>query len=70
MPEIRRYTVTEIREVSVSANSAADANRIAAVAFQEGQNSIGGIGKAGLPDVWGNTISQVRTVALGATEEV
>lgn len=59
MPEMRYFTVTEVREVEVVANSVVDAGRIAAAAFENGQNSDGGV-IDGPKGVWGNTRGRIR----------
>ena len=70
MPEIRRYIVTQTREVHVTANSAADAVRLADAAFEHGQNSDSGIARDKAPEgVWGNTESRIRTVETWAKEK-
>lgn len=64
MPEIRSYTVVETREVKVTANSAEDAARIAAAAFNNGQHRSDPGVLEGPAGVWGNTTSRVRTIGL------
>lgn len=68
MPEIRRYKVAQVREVEVEANSVTDAARIAAAAFEHGQNSDSGVANGKAPEgVWGNTIRRIREVSLEVT---
>lgn len=67
MPEIRRYTVTQTRQVRVDANSEVDAIRIADAAFTNGQNVDNSV-KDGPVGIWGNTVSRVRVVAVEAHE--
>jgi hypothetical protein len=49
MPEMISYTVTQTREVKVTANSMVDAIRIAEVAFDKGQNADCGINTKDIP---------------------
>lgn len=63
MPEIRRYVVTQTREVRVQANSAADAGKIAAAAFANGQNIDAGV-KNGPEGIWGNTDGRIQETSL------
>ena len=67
MPEIRRYVVTQTREVEVTANHAEDAVRIANAAFRNGQKGLDVID--GPSEVWGNTSSRVRQVEISAKEK-
>jgi hypothetical protein len=73
MPAIRRYRVTEIREVLVDANNPVDAVRIGAIAFTRGQSYDGRVDdrvkQEELGDVYGNTVSQIRTIDISATED-
>jgi len=70
MPEIRYFEVTETRKVKVAANSPDDAVRIAAAAFEHGQNSDYAVKNGHGPhDVWGNTISKVRVVKMKVDEK-
>lgn len=65
MPEIIHYTITQTRTVDASANNVTDAVRIAQVAFEHGQNSDNGVIEAHAPiDVYGNTTSRIREIAL------
>lgn len=57
MPEIRHYTVTETREVEVTANSSLDAAQIAAQAFKFGPN-------ATAEGVWGHPTSDIKQKSL------
>jgi hypothetical protein len=70
MPEMISYTVTQTREVKVTANSMVDAIRIAEVAFDKGQNADCGINTKDIPDdmkgVWGNTRSFVKEIDIHA----
>ncbi len=69
MPEIREYTVIEVRKVRVSANNPRDAVRIGACAFDHGQNSSQGILKEHAPEgIWGNTTHAIRVISLHAEE--
>jgi len=68
MPEIRRYTVRQEREVVVVANSAVEAAQIANSAFEHGQlvdNTI----KERPKDIWGNTTGRIRENRLEIEEE-
>lgn len=67
MPEMRKFVVTEIREVAVRANTTADAVRIADAAFTNGQDIENGV-IDGPPVIWGNTTTRVRQTALAAEE--
>lgn len=68
MPEIRRYRVTQIREVEVEANSHRDAIDIAHEAFETGQDSNGRL--ALKPEgIWGDSISKVKTVEVNCRRE-
>lgn len=68
MPEINDYTVVQVRQVRVTANSAVDAVRIAQAAFENGQNVERGVIRG--PDgVWGNTRSRIETVSISAHKE-
>lgn len=71
MPEIRHYTVRQVREVKVHANSAVDAARIAAAAFEHGHlGATTSVAAGKSPDgVWGNTMSRIREIDLHVTEE-
>lgn len=65
MPEMRTYKVMQTREVVVRANKHVDAVRIAAVAFEHGQDSNGGLRKDTGPEgVWGNTDSRIKEISL------
>lgn len=71
MPESRTFTVTESRTVRVTANTAADAVRLADQAFsgKSAQHGRGGLrSKEGLDGVWGDTTTWVRQVELNAQE--
>lgn len=69
MPEIRYYTVTQQRQVQVTANNVCDATRLAEKAFEEGQASNHGLwNKLGLDGVWGDTTSKIREISLHAKE--
>jgi hypothetical protein len=61
MPETRYYTVTQEREVKVSANSPGDAIRVAELAFK------GEMSKSS--DVVGNVQSPVRDREISARED-
>lgn len=63
MPEIVYYTVTQTREVRVTANNAEDAALIATAAFTNGQNSDAGV-IDGPHGVWGNTGSRIKVTGL------
>lgn len=69
MPEMRRYKVTQVREVFVKANTATTATQIAEAAFEHGQNQDGSvkIGK-GPEGIWGNTTSHIREIELDTKE--
>lgn len=70
MPAIRRFVVTETREVKVTANNAEAAVQIAAAAFKYGQNVDNGVANGKGPEgVWGNTASKIKTTAITAYEE-
>lgn len=70
MPAMRRYRVTEMREVYVDANSVVDATRIGGAAFEHGQDASHGVAQGKAPEgVWGNTVTQVRAIDISATEE-
>lgn len=66
MPETRYYKVKQERTVNVTANSIADATKIAIVAFEDGQTNGGQVMdlRAKLVDVWGNTTSVIREESL------
>lgn len=72
MPEIRYFTVTQTREVQVTANSATDALRLAGVAFDKGQASDGAVRSIDytedMKDIWGNTTSRIREKELVVKE--
>lgn len=68
MPEMIHYKVSQTREVSVTANSIVDAVRIAAAAFDNGQNRHHGVIN-GPSDVWGNTDTRIRVIDISAREE-
>lgn len=72
MPEIRYFTVTQTREVQVTANSATDAVRLAGVAFEKGQDSRGSVRSSDYPedmkDIWGNTTSRIREKEINIKE--
>lgn len=69
MPEMRRYKVSQIREVSVQANCAGDAVVLAEAAFTHGQDINHGIARdKGPTGIWGNTTSKIREVALSTKE--
>lgn len=65
MPEIISYDVSQTREVKVRANSLEDAIRIANAAFNNGQNSEGGV-KNGPEGIWGNTTTRVKETDITA----
>lgn len=70
MPQMRRYRVVEMREVYVDANTAVDATRIAGAAFEHGQDASHGVAQGKAPEgIWGNTVTQARTIDISATEE-
>lgn len=70
MPEVRYYTVTQERQVKVTANSAVDAARIAEDAFENGQHkSEPSVASSGIEGIWGNTRSFVRTVDIHVRED-
>lgn len=70
MPAMRRYRVTETREVYVDANDLVGATRIAGAAFEHGQNSSYGVAQGQAPEgIWGNTVTQIRAIDMTATEE-
>lgn len=70
MPEMRKFIVTEVRQVEVAANTAVDAGRIADKAFKEGQNSGGGLKtKEGLDGIWGDTRTRIRQTDLHVEED-
>lgn len=71
MPEVRRYTVTQIREIKVHANSAVDAARIAEAAFEHGHlgTTPSVAANKGPEGVWGNTMSRIREIDLHVTED-
>jgi hypothetical protein len=70
MPAMRRYRVTETREVEVDANNAVDATRIAGLAFEKGQNPDNGVTKdLSLEGVWGNTVNRIRTIDISTMED-
>lgn len=70
MPEMQYFNVTQEREVSVVANSAVDACRIADAAFTHGQNSDEGVSKGKAPEgVWGNTRGPIKVTSLWARTE-
>lgn len=68
MPEIRRYKVTQIREVEVSANTHRDAIDIAHDAFENGQDANGHLIKK-QSECWGDTESKVKTVEVNCKRE-
>lgn len=68
MPEMHYYLVQQEREVKVTANSAADAIRIADAAFTNGQNSDNGV-VDGPQGVWGNTRNKVKITSISARED-
>jgi len=70
MPAIRYFEVEETRVVRVAAHGPAQAGIIAQAAFDHGQNSDNGVvtGK-GPVDVWGNTMTRIRTVSINVEEE-
>lgn len=63
MPEIRTYEVRQVRVVQVKANHEIDAARIAQAAFENGQNSSGGV-IDGPDGIWGNTTKAIKNVRL------
>lgn len=70
MPTIRRYRVVEMREVYVDANTAVDATRIAGAAFEHGQDERYGVAQGKAPEgIWGNAVTQVRTIDISTTED-
>lgn len=65
MPEMLHYVVTQTRTVEVTANNSEDAVRIAAVAFEHGQNADCGVPYDKAPDgVWGNTRSRIKELKI------
>lgn len=68
MPEIRRYRVTQIREVEVTANSHRDAINIAHDAFEYGQDANGRLIKKHV-ECWGDTESKIKTVEMNCKRE-
>ncbi len=65
MPEMMHFKVVQTRQVMVTANSAADAVRLSAAAFEHGQNSDGGIARDKGPEgVWGNTTSRIKEMSI------
>lgn len=61
MPQIKEYTVTQVRKVTVTANTEVDAIRIADAAFSKGQDSNGRIKRGEGPEgVWGNTSGSIE----------
>ena len=68
MPAMKHYVVSETRTVKVIANNAVDAIRLAAAAFEHGQNSDKGA-KNGPEGVWGNTTSKVEQTNIEVNEE-
>ena len=71
MPEIRHYTVRQVREVKVTANSAVDAARLAEAAFVHGHlgHTTSIAADKGPEGVWGNTMSHIREIDLHVTED-
>lgn len=63
MPEMIQFTVTQTRQVKVIANSAADACRIGAAAFANGQTAFNSV-IDGPEGVWGNTDSKIKEIHL------
>ena len=70
MPAIRRYRVSETREVDVDARTAVEAAQIADVAFRNGQNSDHGVvvQDLSLEGTWGNTVTEIRTTDITVRE--
>lgn len=68
MPEMRRFVVTETREVKVSANSCIEAAQIAQKAFDGGQKGSRLASKDGLDGIWGDTNSSVRQIEVDVRE--
>lgn len=66
MPEVRYYTVTQEREVKVSANSAIDAARIANAAFESAKDENP---KSSLAGVWGNITTNIRVRDIVVRED-
>jgi hypothetical protein len=69
MPEIKHYEVEQIRRVKVQANNVVDAARIAAAAFDNGQNSGNGVIN-GPEGIWGNTSSKIEVTNLNVFKEL
>lgn len=68
MPEMRRYKVTQVREVEVAANSHRDAIDIAHDAFENGQDANGHLIEK-QSDRWGDTESKIKTVEVNCKRE-
>lgn len=68
MPEMRRYIVTQTRQVEVAANKLEDAIRIAEYGFKYGQNSDWGVANVdgALVGLWGNTTKPIREQSIFA----
>jgi isocitrate/isopropylmalate dehydrogenase len=69
MPEMFRFVVTEKRSVEVTASSQEDAARIAAAAFEHGQDVNGKVTANDktndlLVGVWGNTTKHIRKESI------
>lgn len=69
MPAIRNYTVEQIRIVEVAAENAADAAKLASVAFEYGQNQDGSIvvtndSAPKIHGVPGNTTTRIKETGL------
>lgn len=69
MPAIRRYLVTQTREVEVTANDSADAIKIAEFAFTHGQHASEPSVIGGLEGVWGNTETYIRETEIVCKEK-
>lgn len=65
MPEMHTYICTQVRKVRVTANSAADAVKIADAGFTKGQNAGGGVIE-GPHGIWGNTEGRIEILSLKA----
>lgn len=65
MSELRRYNVTQTKEVTVEARNSADARALAICAFEKGQTSAGKLYSDIAPiGVDGNTTSQVTLAGI------
>jgi len=64
MPELRYYTVTQEREVKVSAESAIDAARIAELAFTDGED-----GDLMVLELPGRALTPIRTRNIVVRED-